>query len=255
MWSSSRFKKASLRSGGCHERSLPAEAAERCWTPSCAPEKLAKHRDREQTLKSRTNQKDFQQQVLSLRSKTSGDRDGLSNLFGSQRRRLVRLALRLLGNLQDAEDAVQEGLLAALRNLHRFEGRAQLSTWLTRIVLNAALMRLRSRNAHELEPIDEPIAGHGGIRLSELLVDGKPNPEEVCMRAEQCRILNVGLRGLSGSHRRALSLHDIHGMTTKQAARALGLCEGTVKSQVHRARQQLLRDFGRIPEPRALDRA
>ena len=203
-------------------------------------------------MESHTNQKDFQQQVLSLRSKASSDRDGLSNLFGSQSRRLVRLALRLLGNAEDAEDAVQEGLLAALRNLHRFEGRAQLSTWLTRIVLNAALMRLRSRNAHELEPIDEPIAGHGGVRLSDLLVDGRPNPEEVCMRAEQRRILNVGLRGLSRSHRRALSLHDFQGMTTKEAARVLGLCEGTVKSQVHRARQRLAQHVRSVQQTPAL---
>lgn len=209
----------------------------------------------EETLESGIDHKRTRRPVSSPRPARGSDREGLTSLIGSHRQRLLHTALRLLGNNEDAEDAVQDGLVAALRNLRQFEGRAQLSTWLTRIVLNAALMRLRSRNAHELEPIDEPIAGHGGIPLSELLVDGKPNPEEVCMRAEQCRILNVGLRGLSGSHRRALSLHDIHGMTTKEAARALGLCEGTVKSQVHRARQQLLRNFGRIPEPRALDRA
>jgi RNA polymerase sigma-70 factor, ECF subfamily len=203
-------------------------------------------------LRSHINREAFQRRVPSTRSKTSSDRDALSNVLGSQRQRLFRAALRLLGNSEDAEDAVQEGLLAALRNLHRFEGRAQLSTWLMRIVLNSALMRRRSRNAHELEPIDEPIAGQSGVRLSDLLVDGRSNPEELCARREQRRILNAGLRGLSRSHRRALLLHDIHGMTTEETARTLGLCEGTVKSQVHRGRQQLLRNFRRIPEARAL---
>ena len=180
---------------------------------------------------------------------SGGDREGLNNVFGSQRQRLFYAALRLLGNNEDAEDAVQEGVLAALRNLHRFEGRAQLSTWLTRIVVNAALMRLRSRKSHELEPIDEPIAREGGVRLSDLLVDERPNPEEVCARTEQLRIVDQGLKGLSRSQRRALSLHDFEGMTTKEAARALGLCEGTVKSQVHRARQRLSQHVRRIQQP------
>jgi len=147
---------------------------------------------------------------------------------------------------------MQEGLLAALRSLHQFEGRAQLSTWLMRIVLNAALMRRRSRNAHELEPIDEPIAGQSGVRLSDLLVDGRPNPEELCARKEQRRILSAGLRGLSPSHRRALLLHDIQGMTTEETARTLGLCQGTVKSQVHRGRQQLFQNLRNTPEARPL---
>jgi RNA polymerase sigma-70 factor (ECF subfamily) len=203
-------------------------------------------------LSSDINRKAFQRQLPSTRSKTRSDRDALSSVLGSQRQRLFRAALRLLGNSEDAEDAVQEGLLAALRNLHRFEGRAQLSTWLTRIVLNSALMRRRSRNAHELEPIDEPIVGLSGVRLSDLLIDRRPNPEELCARSEQRRILNAGLRGLSRSHRRALFLHDIHGMSTEETARTLGLCEGTVKSQVHRGRQQLLRNLRRIPEAPAL---
>jgi RNA polymerase sigma-70 factor, ECF subfamily len=199
-------------------------------------------------LRSHINRKAFQQQVRSPRSKTSGDRDGLNNVLGSQRQRLFRAALRLLGNSEDAEDAVQEGLLAALRNLHRFEGRSRLSTWLMRIVLNSALMRLRSRNAHELEPIDEPMMPEGSRRLSDLLVDGRPNPEEVCARTEQRRILHQGLECLSRPQRRALSLHDFEGLTTKETALALGLSEGTVKSQVHRARRKLSKQVRRIQE-------
>lgn len=159
----------------------------------------------------------------------------LSELFRAQRQRLFFTALRLLGNAEDAEDAVQEGLLAALRNLHRFEGRARLSTWITRIVVNASLMRLRSLRAHESVPIDEPLVQQGGVRLSELLVDSRPNPEEVCVRTERCRILNQGLKRLSLPHRQALSLRDLDGMTTKETSQVLGLSEGTVKSQVHRA--------------------
>jgi RNA polymerase sigma-70 factor (ECF subfamily) len=203
-------------------------------------------------LESRLNQSTTGDQVRSPRFEISANHDPLTNVFQSQRQRLLCAALRLLGNAEDAEDAVQEGLLSAMRNFHRFEGRARLSTWLTRIVINAALMRLRSLRAHELAPIDGPIAQQGGVRFSDLLVDGRPNPEEVCVRREQRRLLNEGLKVLSRSHRRALLLHDLHGMTSKEAGQVLGLSEGTVKSQVHRARRQLARQVRRIQQGPAL---
>lgn len=197
------------------------------------------------------NHETAQQPILSPGFTLSGDLEALNDIFGSQRRRLYSAALRLLGNTEDAEDAVQEGLLAALRNLHRFEGRARLSTWLTRIVVNAALMRLRTLRAHEAEPIEKPIVGQGSLRLSDVLVDRRPNPEEVCVRTEQRRILHQGLRGLSRPQRRALSLHDFQGMTTKETAFALGLSEGTVKSQVHRGRRKLSEQVRSIQKVRA----
>jgi RNA polymerase sigma-70 factor, ECF subfamily len=195
--------------------------------------------NKENALEYHMAQETGQQQVAPQRSETGGDRDGLNNVFGSQRQRLLGAAMRLLGNAEDAEDAVQEGIMSALRNLHRFEGRSQLSTWLTRIVVNAALMRLRSVRAHESESIDALAMQHGFDRFSDMLVDGCPNPEEVCARREQRRILNQGLQGLSMSQRRALSLHDLQGMSTQEAAEELGLPVGTVKSQIHRARRKL----------------
>jgi RNA polymerase sigma-70 factor, ECF subfamily len=85
-----------------------------------------------------------------------------------------------------------------------------------------------------------------------MLVDGCPNPEEVCARREQRRILNQGLQGLSTSQRRPLSLHDLQGMSTKEAAEELGLPVGTVKSQVHRARRKLSEHVRRIQQAPAL---
>jgi RNA polymerase sigma-70 factor, ECF subfamily len=188
----------------------------------------------------------------SRRLETSGDRERLTDLLQSERQRLFYRALRLLGNAEDAEDAVQEGLLSAIRNLHRFAGRARLSTWLTRIVLNAALMRLRSLRTHESVPIDEPAMQEGGVRISELLVDSRPNPEEACVRAEQRRILNQALKSLSLRQRQAIALRDFHGMTSKEAARILGRSEGTVKSQLHRARRKVSRYAKAIQHSSAL---
>ncbi len=85
-----------------------------------------------------------------------GDPDALETLFARHNRALYQTALRVLGNPEDAQDALQEGLLAAYRNLRRFEGRSQFSTWLTRIVINAALMRRRSQRARPAVSLDEP---------------------------------------------------------------------------------------------------
>ena len=76
-----------------------------------------------------------------LRQTINNDREALDELFSRYRARLYNTALRIMGNSEDAEDALQDGLLTAFRNLSGFEGRSQFSTWLTRIVVNAALMR------------------------------------------------------------------------------------------------------------------
>ena len=82
-----------------------------------------------------------------IRAGQRGDSQAVDTLFRRYHRPLFQTALRVLGNAEDAEDALQEGMLSAYRNLKRFEGRSQFSTWLTRIVINAALMRRRSMKA------------------------------------------------------------------------------------------------------------
>src|SRR6202011_4035380 len=84
-----------------------------------------------------------------------GDARALDTLFARNTRTLYQTALRVLGNPEDAEEALQEGLLSAYRNLPRFERRSQFSTWLTRIVINAALMRRRSRRARPAVSLDD----------------------------------------------------------------------------------------------------
>lgn len=174
------------------------------------------------------------------------NREALGDLLESQRHRLFHQALRVLGNNEEAEDALQEGLLAAFCNLHHFKGRAHLSTWLTRIVINSARMRRRTLRAREWQSIDEPITWRDETPLSARLVDMYPNPEEAFLRTEQRRILKKALRGLSQCFRRALSLHDLQGMTPKEASLSLRLPVGTVKSQVYRGRRKLLEQVRKI---------
>ena len=91
-----------------------------------------------------------------IRAGQRGDQQAVETLFRRYHRPLFQTALRVLGNTEDAEDALQDGLLSAYRNLKRFEGRSQFSTWLTRIVINAALMRRRSAKARPAVSLDEP---------------------------------------------------------------------------------------------------
>src|ERR1700745_3946025 len=91
-----------------------------------------------------------------IRAGQRGDSQAVEALFRRYQRPLFQTALRVLGNAEDAEDALQDGLLSAYRNLKRFEGRSQFSTWLTRIVINAALMRRRSAKARPAVSLDEP---------------------------------------------------------------------------------------------------
>jgi RNA polymerase sigma-70 factor (ECF subfamily) len=146
-------------------------------------------------------------------------------------------ALQFLGNAADAEDAVQDALLSSYRHLGQFRGQAQLSTWLMTIVTNAARMQLRRRQSGYLSLDQEQ--GEEGLTFSEQLPDSKPSPEEVCSTVEARNRLVEGVERLSPKLRRTFQLRDIDGLTTKEAARALGVPEGTVKARLARARAKL----------------
>ena len=98
-------------------------------------------------MKPTTKRQSLSEEERLMREGFRGNQGALEKLFGRYTGTLYQSALRLLGNHEDAEDALQEGMLSAYRNLRRFEGRSQFSTWLTRIVINAALMRLRSQRS------------------------------------------------------------------------------------------------------------
>src|SRR5258708_26139353 len=106
-----------------------------------------------------------------IRAGQRGDEQTVEALFRRYHRPLFQTALRVLGNTEDAEDALQDGLLSAYRNLKRFEGRSQFSTWLTRIEINAAVMRRRSANARPAGALEEN-PRHDEFSSSDLFSDG-----------------------------------------------------------------------------------
>lgn len=174
-----------------------------------------------------------------IRRAMRGDSSALDTLFARHNRALYQTALRVLGNPEDAEDALQEGLLAAYRNLPRFEGRSQFSTWLTRIVINAALMRLRSKRARPAVSLEQWSEEENTIPLEERFAADDPSPEEVYAGTELRELLVENLDELSPLLRSAFVLREGHGLSTSEAARALGVSENTLKARLWRARQEL----------------
>src|SRR5260370_5689761 len=117
--------------------------------------------------------------------------------------RFRRIALRLLGNIADAEDAVQEAFLSAFTHLDQFRGQAKMYTWITTIVVNVARMKLRRRSPQAQISLDET---HGGqnLLLAEMLPDHQPNPEEACCRRELAERLADAATQLSPTLRKTL---------------------------------------------------
>ena len=173
----------------------------------------------------------------------NGNQEALDRLFASCLRPLYQAALRVLRSPEDAEDALQDGLLAAVRHLREFQGRSQFSTWLTRIVINAALMRLRKSRRQQAASIDEEPLGRDDRPSAAKIADPRPNPEELYTQGEQFRILEKGLQNLPAMYRSALEVREVEGMDTGEAAKTLGVTTGTLKSRLHRGRMKIIKEM------------
>ena len=154
---------------------------------------------------------------------------------------LYRYAYRLLGNKTDAEDAVQDALLAAHKHLNQFKGHAQLSTWLTTIVINCARMHLRKRSRYIHVSLDSRIGENQEYPLSDILVDHRPNPEDECHRSTLNERLMKAAAQLSPTLRKTFHLRFVDHLSVGETARVLGVPTGTVKAQTARARAKLLK--------------
>ena len=186
---------------------------------------------------------DEQSEAQLIERGLGGDAPALDALFARNNRALYQTALRVLGNPEDAEEALQEGLLSAYRNLPRFEKRSQFSTWLTRIVINAALMRRRSKRARPAVSLDEVIA-EGETPLAERFADDGPNPEQLYAGTELGDRMNKKLAEISPLLRTAFWLREIEGLSAEEAAQVLGVSRNTLKARLWRARQELAARLG-----------
>jgi RNA polymerase sigma-70 factor (ECF subfamily) len=168
-----------------------------------------------------------------------GDGPAFEELLRTHTGRLLAVARRLLGNEEDARDAVQDAFLSAFRSIDRFDGQAALGTWLHRIAVNAALTKLRSRRRHPEKPIEELLPtfredGHQARPPRDW-----PDPSAALQSRETRESVRRHIDELPEEYRTVLLLRDIEGMDTEETARMLGLTAGAVKTRLHRARQAL----------------
>jgi len=159
-----------------------------------------------------------------------GDLGAFEEVYRTHSGRLYSVAYRMVGNAADAEDLLQEIFLAAHRKLESFRGESALGTWLYRLAVNLCLDYLRSRTGRAIQVTDalddeHPMADTASRGLAERTVTKMDLERALAQLPEGCRM--------------AFVLHDIEGLEHREVAEAMGIAEGTSKSQVHKARLRL----------------
>lgn len=167
-----------------------------------------------------------------------GDIAAFEALVRRYDRNVFRIAQHITQNREDAEDVVQDAFLKAYQNLGQFQGQSKFYTWLVRIAVNEALMRLRRRRPERMVSLDEDVKTEEDSMPREI-ADWTPNPEQQYNQAELKDILSRTIQGLPTSFRTVFVLRDVEGLSTEETAEALGLSIPAVKSRLLRARLQL----------------
>lgn len=168
------------------------------------------------------------------------DPQAFEQLLAQHGAMLYRVALRLVGKREEAEEAVQDTLLAVYEKIEAFEEQAALTTWLYRIVTNNALMRLRGRGRARETPLEPegPAFTAGGEHARDI-ADWGLSPEDTVLRHEAITVLRQGIDHLPESYRIVYVLAEIEGLPHEEVATALDLSVGAVKVRLHRARLAL----------------
>jgi RNA polymerase sigma-70 factor, ECF subfamily len=170
----------------------------------------------------------------------AGDEAAFERLVRQHGGRMLAVARRMLRADQDAQDAVQDALLSASRSIGGFEGGSRLGTWLHRIVVNAALMKLRTQRRRDEPLIDDLLPqfvedGHA----VEPAAPWRDSAEALLQQRETAELVRASIDRLPESHRVVLLLRDIEELSTADAAAVLGITPNAVKIRLHRARQAL----------------
>jgi RNA polymerase sigma-70 factor (ECF subfamily) len=179
----------------------------------------------------------------------AGDISAFEELVKRYDRNVFRIAQHITQNREDAEDVVQDAFLKAYTNLKQFQGQSKFYTWLVRIAVNEALMKLRRRRPERMVSLDEDVKTEEDSVPREV-ADWSPNPEQQYNQAELKEILSKTIQGLPPSFRTVFVLRDVEGLSTEETAEALELSIPAVKSRLLRARLQLRERLSRFFQKR-----
>ncbi|HYL93882.1 MAG TPA: sigma-70 family RNA polymerase sigma factor [Alphaproteobacteria bacterium] len=177
-------------------------------------------------------------ELVLVRRAKKGDLEAFSELVNRYDRNIFRIAQHITHNQEDAQDVVQDAFLKAYRNLAQFQGNSKFYTWLVRIAVNEALMKLRKRRSDKTVSLDEDVETEDGSMPREV-ADWSPNPEQLFGQSELGDILKKAVQGLPTGFRTVFVLRDVEGLSTEETAEMLGLSVPAVKSRLLRARLQL----------------
>ncbi|HLW81968.1 MAG TPA: sigma-70 family RNA polymerase sigma factor [Candidatus Acidoferrales bacterium] len=169
----------------------------------------------------------------------NGDNAAFSKLVTPYMRKAFHVALKITGNREDAEDAAQQTLLKAYAHIDQFHGDARFSSWLIRIAINEARMKVRKRRSEDFYLSYDVAPGQGISPLEMLCAGESSHPEALYSRSEKRRVLREAIDGLRSSSRVVVWLLGLQERQTKEAAKILNLSESAVKTRFLRARQQL----------------
>lgn len=170
----------------------------------------------------------------------AGDYEFFTALVDRYEGKVYRLAMRMLRNPEDAEDALQETFLQVYRGINKFEGRSTFSTWLFRLATNVCLMKIRSRGIDppKLLPLEDYIPQHDEDKHLQIQ-EWPERPEEILLNKESREKMLEAMDTLSPEYRAVFILRDIEGFTSTETGEALGISVAAVKSRLHRARLHL----------------
>ena len=192
----------------------------------------------------------FDETALLARAR-GGDSQAFGELVNQYERKIYRLAKHITQNDEDAEDVLQEAFLKAYEHLPGFQGNSKFYTWIVRIAVNEALMKLRKRKGDRTVPLDEPLDTGEEMVKREIAV-WEDNPEQRYSREEMQHILDEAVDGLKPDFRTVFVLRDIEELSTEETAETLGISVPAVKSRLLRARlalrEKLTRQFKRKGE-------
>jgi len=185
------------------------------------------------------------EEMALVRRAKQGDDSAFEDLVRKYDRNVFRIAQHITQNREDAEDVVQDAFLKAFTNLHQFQEQSKFYTWLVRIAVNEALMKLRRRRPERTVSLDEEIQT-GEDSVPREVADWSPNPEQNYNQAELREILTKTIQGLPPGFRTVFILRDVEGLSTEETADALELSVPAVKSRLLRARLQLRERLNRF---------
>jgi RNA polymerase sigma-70 factor (ECF subfamily) len=192
----------------------------------------------------RPDEAEAAQDTLLIQRLRAREETALDTLIGRYQARVFSLALRVTGNRQDAEEILQDVFWSVLRHIDAFRGDAKLSSWIYRIAMNAALMKIRQRPKAEHIALDADLgpAMTDDGRIAEPVMDWTRLPGEL-ERKELTRRLEEAVERLPPDYRTGLALRDIEGLSTEEACEVLDLSVAALKSRLHRARLFLRKEL------------